>query len=137
MKYWIVGLAALAGISVCSAKGMQTEGPEPGARPVLTAHVPEAEIATASRGKKVFYHWCVECHGDGPRFPGTASLAAKYGKSMPAPLEQRTDLTPEFVSTFVRNGVSIMPPFRKTEVTDGDLAALGAYLGHRPEPAGQ
>jgi hypothetical protein len=28
----------------------------------------------------------------------------------------------------VRHGVSIMPPFRKTEVSDTDLAALTAYL---------
>ena len=29
---------------------------------------------------------------------------------------------------FVRKGVSIMPFFRKTEVTDADLDALAAYL---------
>jgi mono/diheme cytochrome c family protein len=28
----------------------------------------------------------------------------------------------------VRHGVSVMPPFRKTEVSDADLAALSAYL---------
>jgi (+)-pinoresinol hydroxylase len=47
---------------------------------------------------------------------------------MPAALEERTDLTPETVSLFVRQGVLIMPPFRKTEITDTELQALGEYL---------
>jgi len=28
----------------------------------------------------------------------------------------------------VRTGVSVMPPFRKTEISDADLEALAAYL---------
>ena len=43
-------------------------------------------------------------------------------------LEDRKDLTPELVSTFVREGILSMAPFRKTEVTDAELAALAAYL---------
>jgi mono/diheme cytochrome c family protein len=31
----------------------------------------------------------------------------------------------------VRKGVSVMPPFRKTEISDADLAALAAYLAPR------
>jgi mono/diheme cytochrome c family protein len=31
-------------------------------------------------------------------------------------------------ASFVRSGVSVMPPFRKTEISDADLAALAAYL---------
>lgn len=92
------------------------------------------KIATTP-GKRVFDRWCVQCHGDGPRYPGTASLAARYGKDLPAALENRQDLTPETVALFVRRGVSIMPPFRKTEISDEELAALGAYLAHQPEIA--
>lgn len=84
-------------------------------------------------GKRVFDRWCVQCHGDGARYPGTASLAVKYGKDLPAALEKRQDLTPETVAVFVRQGVSVMPPFRKTEITDQELASLGTYLAHRPE----
>lgn len=84
----------------------------------------------ANVGKQVFDRWCVACHGAGPRYPGTASLAVKYGADMPAALEQRTDLTPELVSYFVRNGVMMMPSFRKTEITDAELESLGAYLSH-------
>lgn len=91
--------------------------------------------ASGSPGKQVFDRWCAACHASGPRYPGTASLAVKYGKDMPAALEDREDLTPEVVAVFVRQGVSIMPPFRKTEITDAELAALGAYLSHQPEQA--
>ncbi|WP_372731402.1 cytochrome c [Novosphingobium sp.] len=85
-------------------------------------------------GAAVFQRWCVQCHGRGARSPGTASLAAKYGQDMPAALEDRTDLTPELVANFVRNGVSVMPLFRKTEITDKELAALGSYLAQKKPP---
>ena len=98
-----------------------------------TANAAPMKQAAASPGKRVFDRWCVECHGDGPRYPGTASLAVKYGKDLPAALEHREDLTPEVTAFFVRKGVSIMPPFRKTEISDAELAALGAYLSHQPE----
>jgi mono/diheme cytochrome c family protein len=35
---------------------------------------------------------------------------------------------PELTRSFVRTGVSVMPPFRKTEISDADLEALAAYL---------
>ena len=47
---------------------------------------------------------------------------------MPAALEDRTDLTGEVVTLFVRNGVATMPFYRKTEIDDAELAALVAYL---------
>jgi hypothetical protein len=60
--------------------------------------------------------------------PGTAALRAKYDGEVPAPLADRTDLTPESVRFFVRNGVSVMPFFRKTEIGDPDLEAMIEYL---------
>lgn len=79
-------------------------------------------------GQHVFARWCASCHEDSVRAPGTSALAAKYGKDLAAPLEQRQNLTPELVRFFVRNGVSVMPSFRKTEISDAELAALGQYL---------
>lgn len=86
------------------------------------------------RGKEVFQYWCASCHGPGiggygaPHLPGTSALQAKYKGAVPALLEERTDMAPLFVKTFVRNGVSVMPFFRKTEVSDADLDALIEYL---------
>jgi mono/diheme cytochrome c family protein len=84
--------------------------------------------AQAPDGKAVFEKWCAPCHGDGPGRPGTAALQALYKGVKPALLEQRTDLVPELTKSFVRNGVSVMPFFRKTEISDAELDALAAYL---------
>ena len=80
------------------------------------------------RGEAVFTYWCAACHSAGPGMPGTQALAAKYDGNRPALLTERNDLTPEQIAFFVRNGVSVMPPFRKTEVTDADLDALSNYI---------
>jgi hypothetical protein len=45
---------------------------------------------------------------------------------MPAALEERRDLTQPPGKQVVRRGVSIMPFFRKTEISDADLQALAA-----------
>lgn len=87
-----------------------------------------AQDATIQRGKQVFQNWCAPCHAPGPRHPGTQALDILYKGSKPGALEERTDLVPTLTQTFVRTGVSVMPPFRKTEIGDADLAALGAYL---------
>jgi len=79
-------------------------------------------------GEKVYDNWCAPCHNSGPNHPGTATLQARYKGTPPAALKERIDLTPELVRTFVRQGVSIMPFFRKTEISDADLTALAAYL---------
>jgi len=84
------------------------------------------------RGHKVYQEWCYPCHGPGPDKPGTASLAARGRK--PAVLEERTDLTPAMIKTFVRHGVLFMPTFRKTEISDADLDAISAYLTKNNEP---
>jgi mono/diheme cytochrome c family protein len=101
----------------------------------ISAQPPEraGEIA---RGKQVYDYWCGTCHGPGlglPGFdglPGTQQLRIKYrGTSISPLLEERTDLVPEFVKAIVRQGVSFMPQFRKTEISDAELEALAAYLG--------
>jgi (+)-pinoresinol hydroxylase len=89
------------------------------------------DAATVEHGRQVFGYWCAPCHAPGPKHPGTQALDALYKGSKPAPLEQRTDLAPTITQTFVRTGVSVMPPFRKTEISDADLAALAAYLAPR------
>ena len=95
---------------------------------LAVASEPTKQAVPAHRGKQIFDQWCGICHAAAPRMPGTASLAAKYGGSLPAALEDRTDMPPAFIKHFVRNGVLIMPAFRKTEITDADLELLVDYL---------
>ena len=83
------------------------------------------------RGNDAYQYWCATCHGRGPGNPGTTALSAKYKQALPGVLEDRTDLTPQAIRFNVRRGTSIMPFFRKTEVSDADLEAIALYLTSR------
>lgn len=88
-----------------------------------------------AQGKQVFDKWCMPCHGKGTDYPGTLALNARYKGAVPAALEERTDLAPDLVKYFVRNGISVMPFFRKTEISDSELDALTRYLQKQPAQA--
>ncbi len=88
----------------------------------------------AASGRPVYEHWCAPCHAPGPGHPGTQSLQVKYAGRLPAVLLERTDLSPRAVAAFVRAGVLSMPPFRKTEITDAQLAALAEYVARNFHP---
>ena len=95
----------------------------------VTLLLPITGAAQPDRGREVYQKWCTPCHGTGLGKPGTSAAAAHGVK--PAVLEQRTDLTPKMIETAVRNGVYFMPRFRKTEISNDDLAAIVAYLVHK------
>jgi mono/diheme cytochrome c family protein len=106
-------LAVFALLAVALTSGAQAQSPEQ--TPTVSA-------------KAVYEHWCAPCHAPGPGHPGTQSLQLKYGGKLPAVLLDRTDLSPQAVTLFVRHGVLLMAPFRKTEITDAELSALAAYV---------
>ena len=83
---------------------------------------------TLTTGHDVYTYWCWNCHGEGPGKPGTAALAARYKGAVPGLLTERSDLSAELVKVYVRNGLSIMPHFRKTQISDAQLKALAEYL---------
>jgi mono/diheme cytochrome c family protein len=93
-----------------------------------TSAASAASPPPAGSGKAVYEHWCAPCHAPGPGHPGTQSLQVKYAGKLPPVLLDRTDLSPRVVAVFVRQGVLLMAPFRKTEITDTELAALTAYV---------
>lgn len=95
---------------------------------LLAAEIALCAEPEQARGKAVFAYWCESCHGVGADKPGTVALQAKYSGAVPAPLVERAGLTAELIAFYVRNGIGPMAPFRKTEIDDADLAALGAYL---------
>lgn len=95
----------------------------------------DATGAQIERGKALYDYWCGTCHGPElglPGFdglPGTHQLRLKYRDTdIPAVLDERTDLVPEFIKVIVRQGVSFMPHFRKTEISDAELDDIAAYL---------
>lgn len=92
----------------------------------------EAQFAKGKTpGQEVFNRNCAACHANGIKFPGTVALTAKYNGSLPGALEDRRDLTPDMIRYFVRNGVSIMPGWRKSQLTDKELDDLAAYLAKK------
>ena len=109
------------------------------------ASADDGDPATVARGKSVFQHTCAPCHAAGPgidgspMLPGTAALAAKYQGKVPPVLEERGGLTVELLRYFVRHGSGAMPMFRKTEISDAEIAAVAAYLTAasraKPKPA--
>ena len=97
------------------------------------ARTANSATQSAPPGQAVYEHWCAPCHAPGPGHPGTQSLQLKYAGKLPAVLLERRDLAPRTVAQFVRQGVLLMAPFRKTEISDAELAALAAYVARNYE----
>jgi (+)-pinoresinol hydroxylase len=93
---------------------------------------PFALAADPANGERLYGNWCIGCHDrlgpTRPTMPGTTALAERYKGARPPALVDRDDLTPEFVKLIVRRGVSFMPFFRKTELTDAELDDVAAFL---------
>jgi mono/diheme cytochrome c family protein len=79
-------------------------------------------------GRAVYTKWCAPCHDPGVIHPGTNALTVKYRGVKSGVLLEWKDLAPETVSYLVRHGISVMPQFRKTEISDADLDALAKFL---------
>jgi mono/diheme cytochrome c family protein len=100
---------------------------------VVTAKANEPSDPHAG-GRAVYTKWCAPCHDPGIIHPGTNALTVKYKGVKPGVLLEWKDLQPETVKYMVRHGISVMPQFRKTEISDADLDALAKYLS-RNTPA--
>jgi|SRR5271170_8495279 len=97
---------------------------------VLLAVPASAQELTGQQpqGRAVYEKWCAPCHDPGVTHPGTHALAVKYQGVKSGVLLEWTDLPAIAVKVIVRHGISVMPQFRKTEISDAELDALGAYL---------
>jgi mono/diheme cytochrome c family protein len=89
------------------------------------AFAADSQSADAAKGEQVFKAWCLPCHGKVG--PGTYMLEKRLGKEE-SRIDQRTNLTGDYVRYVVRNGLNGMLPFRMTEVTKGELDDVIAYL---------
>jgi len=77
--------------------------------------VPRARADERDAGKSVFARVCESCHG-----PGAS------GGQGPALVPFKKDLA-ELVA-IVRQGIGLMPPFPRAEITDAEIAQVHAYL---------
>jgi (+)-pinoresinol hydroxylase len=112
-------------VAACVILGVTLIGSAPLSTRAAPLPVPAAR-PERSAGGKVFDKWCRDCHTAGG--PGSRALQRRYQGALPAVLEQRNNLSPEYVKLVVRRGMSFMPTFRKTEISDADLALVADYL---------
>ena len=87
----------------------------------------EATLVSENQGAQLYMHWCIHCHSPAPFAAGTSRL--KFARPGVSPvLMERDDLDAQYVSTVVRNGLGAMPSFRRTEITEQELAAITRFL---------
>ncbi len=95
---------------------------------VLISSLPASGLAMEDLGKAVYERHCSHCHAPGPDHPGTLQLSVTRGEAFSV-LEQRSDLTPDYIKAIVRHGLRTMPGFKPTTLTHQQLDALAGYLG--------
>ena len=101
----------------------------------LSGFAPAADPSDShAAGRAVYTKWCAPCHDPGVIHPGTNALTVKYQGVKPGVLLEWKDLHPDAVRYVVRHGISVMPQFRKTEISDAELDALAKFLS-RNTPA--
>lgn len=115
----ICGIVAVLGLAAGCATSARADTPAP-------AH---------AVGQAVYVKWCAPCHAPGITHPGTHALMTKYQGKKSGVLLDWTDLPSLTVKYWVRHGVSVMPHFRKTEISDAELDELAAFLA-RNTPGG-
>lgn len=92
-----------------------------------TADVVRIDPPDSTSGRAIYSHYCADCHDAGEGHPGTMRLSERERAGSPV-LLRRTDLTPDYITLIVRNGLGMMPPFRPTEIADSELGALAVYV---------
>jgi len=85
-----------------------------------------ATAAEKPDGKALFHQRCGMCH----QTIGMAVnlLARRPGDTSKGLLEERKDLSAEFVFTVARTGIGNMPRISRGEVSDPEMSAIASYL---------
>jgi mono/diheme cytochrome c family protein len=112
--------------------GAPAGGPPPPPPYQMRAELPLGDrLAGGGNGEHLFSNRCGSCHLAGGM--GTNLLTKQRMMAGQPPetglLANRTDLTADYVKGVVRGGKIAMPRLSRTEVTDGELDAIAAYLG--------
>lgn len=91
-------------------------------QPITMAQRPDA-----TGGEAKYVEYCIMCHG--PNGMGSGLLARRMDQP---DLEQRDNLTEDFVITAARMGIGNMPAIPRGEVSDEDMQAIAEYLAAGP-----
>lgn len=76
-------------------------------------------------GKRLFHARCGYCHLAGGT--GTIMLGRRLGKDRSL-LEERTDLSADYIKKITRVGINSMPPHNRIELPDSELDLIATYL---------
>lgn len=118
----IAASLALAGCSGGEGEQAAAGGPPPMPQPVTLSQRPDA-----TGGEALYVEYCAMCHTANGM--GTGLIARRADVAL---LEDRDDLTAEFVVLVARAGIGNMPAIPRGEVTDEQLQAIGEYLAAGP-----
>jgi cytochrome c5 len=121
-----LALVATAGVAACSPEEeTDVKSAEISTPPsiALEGAAPRPELS----GAEVFARQCAMCHAAGDDHTGSFQLARTRGAEY-AVLEQRTDLTADYIREVVRHGMNTMGGFSKVDITEQEMSALVDYL---------
>lgn len=120
-------LIVLAALSAASAQPTDQGKPAPAAGPPSPPSPPSpltlSARPNAKGGERLYVQYCGMCHGKGGM--GTGLLARRTDRPL---LEERNDLTVDYVIQAARTGIGNMPPVPRGEVSDADIRQIAAYL---------
>ena len=91
----------------------------------VAARAGEDSAQKLEEGKKLFHARCGYCHLVGGT--GTIMLARRLGKDRSL-LEERTDLSADYIKKITRVGINGMPPHNRIELPDSELDSIAIYL---------
>lgn len=120
-------MIVLAALSAASAQPADQGKPAPAAGPPSPPSPPSpltlSARPNAKGGERLYVQYCGMCHGKGGM--GTGLLARRTDRPL---LEERNDLTVDYVIQAARTGIGNMPPIPRGEVSDADIKQIAAYL---------
>lgn len=120
-------MIVLAALSAASAQQADQGKPAPAAGPPSPPSPPSpltlSARPNAKGGERLYVQYCGMCHGKGGM--GTDLLARRTDHPL---LEERNDLTVDYVIQAARTGIGNMPPVPRGEVSDADIKQIAAYL---------
>jgi mono/diheme cytochrome c family protein len=102
--------------------GEAPPGPPPMPKPLTMDMRPDA-----TGGEALFIEHCASCHG--PNGMGTGLLGRVREVAL---LEERENLTAQFVTVAARQGIGNMPAIPRGEVSDEQMQAISEYLAAGP-----
>ncbi|MXO65230.1 c-type cytochrome [Altericroceibacterium endophyticum] len=131
------GVMALA-LAACSGGSDSGEAPAggppegQGGPPPMPQPITMAQRPNATGGEKLYVEKCIMCHG--PNGMGTGLLGRRMDVAL---LEERTDLTVDYVTQAARMGIGNMPAIPRGEVSDDQMKQIAQYLASHNADAEQ